>query len=46
MLVASLRDVIRNQSEEIENLQKQLKNASSSNGDEVKQKHLPIIISN
>ncbi|KAF9462392.1 p115 like vesicle tethering protein [Collybia nuda] len=35
MLVASLRDVIRNQSEEIERLQRQLKDRSSSQEDEL-----------
>ncbi|RDB24943.1 hypothetical protein Hypma_007404 [Hypsizygus marmoreus] len=35
MLIASLRDVIRNQSQEIENLQRKVKELSASNGDEV-----------
>jgi hypothetical protein len=36
MLVGSLRDVIRNQSQEIESLQQKLKQATSSAGDEVR----------
>jgi hypothetical protein len=44
MLVASLRDVIHNQSQEIEKLQKQLKEASSSNGDEVRLERLCLYL--
>lgn len=36
MLVASLREVIRNQSQEIETLQNRLKEASSASGNEVR----------
>ena len=36
MLIASLKDVIRNQAAEIEKLQSQLKSLSTSNNDEVR----------
>jgi len=42
MLVSSLRDVIQNQSQEIERLQQKLKQATSSDSDEVRSIKFPV----
>lgn len=45
MLVASLRDVIHNQAQEIERLQNKLQAKTSSDGDEVRSMSFMVVVS-